>query len=148
MGIIKENDMMLDATNYFNIDYELVWWIWKSMSIMLKILKSLSTLIKISLVSTSMVKCNGQFNYLFLIMHGTMSFFFNFQFKVPTKCPRHMHIFLNLLFCIKILFWQVCRDFYLRICHDFCYASILPLPLQGTHNFPMWKKWHIIVPTE
>jgi hypothetical protein len=113
VGIIEVNDMMLDATNYFDIDYELVSWIWKMMNILLKFLKSLSALIKILLVSTSMAKCNGQFNYLFLIMHGTMSFF-NSQFKVPRKCLRHMHIFLNLLFCIKILFWQVCKDLYLR----------------------------------
>jgi hypothetical protein len=98
--------MMLDATSYFNIDYELVWWIWKLMNILLKFLKSLFALIKILLVSTSMAKCNGQFNYLFLIMHGTMSFFFNSQFKVPIKCLKHMHISLNLLFCIKILVWQ------------------------------------------
>jgi hypothetical protein len=78
------------------------------MNILFKFLKSLSILIKILLVSTSMAKCNDQFNYLFLIMHGSMSFFFNPQFKVPIKCLSH------LLFCIKILFWQVCKDFYLR----------------------------------
>jgi hypothetical protein len=27
VGIIEVNDMMLDATNYFDIDYELVSWI-------------------------------------------------------------------------------------------------------------------------
>jgi hypothetical protein len=84
------------------------------MNILLKILKSLSALNKILLVSTSMAKCNGQFNYLFLIMCGTMSFFFNSQFRVPIKCLSHMHIFLNLLFCIIILFWQVCKHFYLK----------------------------------
>jgi hypothetical protein len=125
VGIIEDNDMMLDVINYLNIDYELVWWIWKLMNILLKFLKSLFALIKILLVLTLMAKCNGLFNYLFLIMHGTMSFFFNSQFKVPTKCLRHMHIFSNLLFCNKILFWLVCKDFYLR------YMSMIFVMLQS-----------------
>jgi hypothetical protein len=43
-------------------------------------LRSLFALIKILIVSTLVVICNGQLNYLFFMMHKTMSFF-NFQLK-------------------------------------------------------------------
>jgi hypothetical protein len=48
--IIEENDIMLNATTYFNVDHELAWWIRKLMSILLKILRSLFALIKILLL--------------------------------------------------------------------------------------------------
>jgi hypothetical protein len=83
--IIEENDMMLNATRYFNVDHELAWWIWKLMCILLKFLRSLFALIKIILMLALVAICNGQLNYLFLMMHKTMSFF-NFQFKVLIKC--------------------------------------------------------------
>jgi hypothetical protein len=83
--IIEENDMMLKATRYFNVDHELAWWIQKLISILLKFLRSLFALIKLLLVSALVAIRNGQRNYLCLMMHKTMSFF-NFQFKILVKC--------------------------------------------------------------
>jgi hypothetical protein len=59
VNIIEENDTMWDVVGYFNVDPKLVWWIWKLMNIIFKILIFLFHLTKILLVSTLVAKCNG-----------------------------------------------------------------------------------------
>jgi hypothetical protein len=33
-NIIDENDTLLNAANYFNVDHELEWWMWMLMNIL------------------------------------------------------------------------------------------------------------------
>jgi hypothetical protein len=59
VNIIEENNTMWDVVGYFNVDHELVWWIWKLMNIIFKILNFLFHLTKILLVLALVAKCNG-----------------------------------------------------------------------------------------
>jgi len=59
------------------------WWTFCSI-----FFRSLLALTKILFVSTSMARCNNQINYLFLMMHETMSFL-NSQFKIIENVMYH-----------------------------------------------------------
>jgi hypothetical protein len=59
VDIIDENDTLLNATSYFNVDDELEWWMWMLMNILLYFLWTCFAIKQIFEVSPQMANCIG-----------------------------------------------------------------------------------------
>jgi hypothetical protein len=60
VDVIDENDTLLNATSYFNVDDELGWCMWMLMSILLYFLQTCFAIKQIFEVSTQMANYVGQ----------------------------------------------------------------------------------------